>query len=209
MAQILKDDMRERIIKAAKEEFLQYGYDDASMRRIAKNSGMTVGNLYRYFKSKEDINLSIVGDTYNLIDKVVQKLTDGKLSVTASVFGVKYDIDHLTGMLDECADEMVDIYESHKTEFNILMLKSKLNDELTDWFSKLIVNLILTNYPVKGFDHEMELLSRSYAVSIFSGLKELFRISDVEPELLKSLVKIYFRSFVYMLDNDIRRFIGA
>jgi len=46
--QILKEEVHNKIINAAKEEFLEYGYSGASMRRISKKIGMTVGNIYRY-----------------------------------------------------------------------------------------------------------------------------------------------------------------
>lgn len=36
MPQILKDECRKAIIDAAKDEFLQKGYNDASMRSIAQ-----------------------------------------------------------------------------------------------------------------------------------------------------------------------------
>lgn len=35
MAQVLKEIQRDKILEAAKQELLQYGYRDASMRRIA------------------------------------------------------------------------------------------------------------------------------------------------------------------------------
>ena len=61
--QTLKDDVRERIVDSAKAEFLEKGIDKASMRDIAAGSNMTVGNLYRYFKNKEELNSFIVGET--------------------------------------------------------------------------------------------------------------------------------------------------
>ena len=54
--QTLKEDVREKIIDSAKNEFLEKGIERASMRDIAAGSGMTVGNLYRYFKNKEELN---------------------------------------------------------------------------------------------------------------------------------------------------------
>lgn len=55
MAQYLKEDLREKIVHSAREEFIKKGYDRASMRSIARKSGMTAGNLYRYFKNKEEL----------------------------------------------------------------------------------------------------------------------------------------------------------
>ena len=36
-----------RIIRAATEEFSEYGYDKASMRRIGQKCGLTAAALYR------------------------------------------------------------------------------------------------------------------------------------------------------------------
>ena len=41
------------IVKNAKKEFLEKGFEKASMRVIAKNSNLTVGALYRHFDTKE------------------------------------------------------------------------------------------------------------------------------------------------------------
>ena len=43
----------ERIHRAAKAEFLEKGYKDASLRNIVKSVGMTTGAFYGYYKSKE------------------------------------------------------------------------------------------------------------------------------------------------------------
>ena len=59
MAQVLKDEVRDSILESAREEFLEHGFDDSSMRRIAQKSRMTVGNLYRYFKSKDELQLQV------------------------------------------------------------------------------------------------------------------------------------------------------
>ena len=45
----------ERIIRAARDEFSEYGYDKASMRRIGNRCGLTAAALYRHFDSKEDM----------------------------------------------------------------------------------------------------------------------------------------------------------
>lgn len=208
MAQILKEKTRNSIIDAAKEEFLEKGYKDASLRNIAKKSGMTVGNLYRYFKNKEDINLQIVGPTLELIENMLSKMTDNKVSFQAHVFNIKMNNTELIETLDKLADEMIDIYADHKIEFNILMMRSKLNDEITEWFGNIVKTLICQNYNVVDNDIEIDSLSKAYAVSIFSGLRHLFLKEKLSYEQLKSIIRVYFRSYVYMLDTDIRVFVG-
>lgn len=51
--QILKDEVRENIRLAAVAEFKLKGYSSACMRTIADSAGISVGNLYRYFRNKE------------------------------------------------------------------------------------------------------------------------------------------------------------
>ena len=51
--QYLKTDVRNRILESAEEEFRQNGYLNASIRTIAENAGISLGNVYRYFSNKE------------------------------------------------------------------------------------------------------------------------------------------------------------
>lgn len=60
-----KTEAHKRIIKAATSEFLEYGFEGASMRRIAENSGITAGALYKHFKNKEDMFSALVEPTIN------------------------------------------------------------------------------------------------------------------------------------------------
>ena len=53
-----------RIISAAKHEFMSKGYRDASLRDIAKDAHVTTGALYGYFKNKEDLFGALVHSSY-------------------------------------------------------------------------------------------------------------------------------------------------
>ena len=205
MAQILKDDQRNKIIEAAKEEFLEKGYKDASLRNIAKKANMTVGNLYRYFTNKEDINKQIVKVTLDLLEEMVTKLSNNKLSFEGNSINFDMSNDELIESLDKLTDEMIDIYMNHKIEFNILMMQSRLNDEITNWFSNVCKGIALKNY---GLTENIDSLAHAYAVSIFSGLKDLFKNENNNYAQLKKHIKIYFRTYVHMLNNDIQKYLG-
>ena len=45
----------DNIHKAAKKEFLDKGFQMASLRNIVKNAGVTTGAFYGYYKSKEEL----------------------------------------------------------------------------------------------------------------------------------------------------------
>ena len=49
-----------KIVAAAEKLFAQRGFHATGMRQIARNAGVSIGAIYHYFKSKEDILLAIV-----------------------------------------------------------------------------------------------------------------------------------------------------
>jgi TetR/AcrR family transcriptional regulator, repressor for uid operon len=48
-------ERRERIVEAAERAFVRNGFHAATMQHVAEEAGMSPGNLYRYFPSKEAI----------------------------------------------------------------------------------------------------------------------------------------------------------
>lgn len=50
-----KLDTREQILHAAMERIMHYGYAKTTMAEIARDCGMSAGNIYRFFASKIDI----------------------------------------------------------------------------------------------------------------------------------------------------------
>ncbi|NBC20537.1 MAG: TetR family transcriptional regulator [Alphaproteobacteria bacterium] len=50
-----KTDTRERILEAAMERILHYGYAKTTMSEIARDCCMSAGNIYRFYASKLDI----------------------------------------------------------------------------------------------------------------------------------------------------------
>ncbi len=53
----------ERILAAAKAEFLKLGFEKASIRAIAAQVGMTSAGLYRHFRNKEEMFSALVEPT--------------------------------------------------------------------------------------------------------------------------------------------------
>lgn len=62
--QVKKESVYNNIYNSALNEFWANGYDKATMRNIAKNANITLGNIYRYFPNKASLFEEIVGSTY-------------------------------------------------------------------------------------------------------------------------------------------------
>lgn len=54
------ESRRQQILAAAEQCFLDHGFHSASMHRIARTAGMSVGHIYHYFDNKEAIIAAIV-----------------------------------------------------------------------------------------------------------------------------------------------------
>lgn len=58
--QVLKEDIKQQILDAARREFARKGFAKASMRTIASQTGVGVGNLYNYFPSKDKLFCAVL-----------------------------------------------------------------------------------------------------------------------------------------------------
>lgn len=59
-----------KIIQYMKEEFLTYGYEQASLNRVSAKVGITTAALYKHFKGKEDMFYFLVKDTLAAFEEV-------------------------------------------------------------------------------------------------------------------------------------------
>jgi AcrR family transcriptional regulator len=62
-----KSDIQERILDAAHRRFLAEGVDAASLRSIAKDADTSIGMVYYYYTTKDELFLAVVEETYQLL----------------------------------------------------------------------------------------------------------------------------------------------
>ncbi|RRC98453.1 TetR/AcrR family transcriptional regulator [Prevotella sp. OH937_COT-195] len=70
--QTLKDDIRQRILMIAREEFITHGVRCTSVRMIAGKAGIAVGNVYNYFGSKDELFREVLRPLINTLDRYIQ-----------------------------------------------------------------------------------------------------------------------------------------
>jgi AcrR family transcriptional regulator len=59
-----RSDIAPRIVNAARRRFLKEGVDGASLRTIARDAGTSIGMVYYYFPTKDDLFFSVVEEMY-------------------------------------------------------------------------------------------------------------------------------------------------
>ena len=59
-----RSDIEPRIVHAARRRFLKEGVDGASLRTIAKDAGTSIGMVYYYFPTKDDLFFAVVEEVY-------------------------------------------------------------------------------------------------------------------------------------------------
>ena len=55
IVQVLKDELRHKILLESQHLFLQKGYDRTSLQMIADKVNISKSNRYHYFKNKEEL----------------------------------------------------------------------------------------------------------------------------------------------------------
>ncbi len=64
-------EKQQRILDAAVTEFASHGYPGANINVIAKKAGISIGAMYKYFGSKEDLFLTIIERAHGLLESVL------------------------------------------------------------------------------------------------------------------------------------------
>jgi AcrR family transcriptional regulator len=62
VAQVLKPEVRDRIVAAGRDAFFERGYEAASMADIARRAGVATANIYRYVPDKAALFEAVLPD---------------------------------------------------------------------------------------------------------------------------------------------------
>ncbi|MFB0921567.1 MAG: TetR/AcrR family transcriptional regulator [Oscillospiraceae bacterium] len=73
----ITEEKQRRIMQAAIAEFAENGFEHANTNRIAKAADISVGSLFKYFESKEDLFISTVKFGAADLKNQLRSLADG------------------------------------------------------------------------------------------------------------------------------------
>ena len=164
------------LIKAARSEFIEKGFMNASLRSICKNAEVTTGALYFFFKDKDDLFDAVVGGPLRELDATVgehlRREAEGDIS------------DPLDETLDmEDSKRIMEILFKYKDEFILLLTKAQ-GSKYENIKDRLI--------------GEMQQHYKMFA----DILEERFGSRRVDEYMLHYLAHVQVDSFLYLLTHS-------
>ena len=170
----------EKIIAAAKKEFLTYGFTDASMRRIAAAAGMSASGLYKHFASKEEMFSALVDPAYQ-----------GLLALFRQEAG---DQEQLIGTGD------LSVWE---TSNDARLAVSCIYDHL-DAFRLIICRSQGTKY--ESFLHDLAVLEEKMTLSFMEMLKKQgVKLNEFSEKELHLLTTTNVNAIFQTVEHDLTR----
>ena len=174
--QYQKEEVRKKILKAATTSFSKHGYMNARMMQISRQSHQPIGNMYRYFPSKEI-----------LFDAVVVPAKE-----------------HCNNILDVLRDEIKEKlqnkpYDTYSIPF--VEIAGKVADALEEMFSKYSVQIQILLEKSLGSKHES--YEQELTEKIVSQLRETFHdFQAMNDHLVPTIIaKGLIGGFTYIFAN--------
>ena len=115
--QVLKEDIRGRILTIARQQFEKKGYSKTSMREIAGVVGVGVGNIYNYFRSKDELFHEVVYPVLYAMEAMLQEHHGIRGEDVMTMRSEKY--------LKACIDEYVSLIDKHRSLMEILLFRAQ------------------------------------------------------------------------------------
>ena len=72
----LPKEKRERILRAAVEEFADNGFEHTSIQQIAKKANISVGSVYKYFENKETLFTMVIQTGLFSLEDLLNNLSE-------------------------------------------------------------------------------------------------------------------------------------
>ncbi len=197
--QVLKDEVRAKILKEAKDLFVKHGFEKASMNMIARRAEVSKSNLYNYFCSKEEIFYRLTGKAYDQIDTMFKNLLkhDELFNLDEFTSSVSQE---LMRLLTEYREEILLIVDCSKgTRFENVKDEfiNRLQEHSLFEFKKFNITMGKDDY---FFAHYV-------AASLVEGLLEIIRhkkSDDWIKDNIKMLVGYYISGYSFFFKEVFR-----
>lgn len=109
----------DKILECAKEEFMEKGFEGASMRSIAEKSGYTTGMVYGRFADKSQLFKELIGGAADKLFDYFSGMED-----EFATFPPERQYNEMHTYVDSKVDVMIDIIYDNFDAFKLIVCKS-------------------------------------------------------------------------------------
>jgi AcrR family transcriptional regulator len=189
MPQVLKPEVRARILRAGLEVFASQGYLGATMNAIAEQAGLGAASLYRYFPSKAELfEAAITPELATRFERLLQQRVRALAEQSASA---PFEPSHDYGA------EMLEFWLEHRLA--VVVLLDRAQGSAYEHYGERFVTLLLksTLEQIRGTDTSVQVTpaARLVLTSIFEGtrstLAAILAHSD-NPRVLRQAIEAFW-----------------
>ncbi|TWT27629.1 TetR/AcrR family transcriptional regulator [Planomicrobium sp. CPCC 101110] len=162
----LIEKRRAQMIRGAVTLFKQKGFHRTTTREIAKAAGFSIGTLYEYIRTKEDVLYLVCDSIYDEVHARLDTLDVKKGSVEVLVKA----LEHYYGLIDDMQDEFVVMYQESKAlPKDALQYVLKKELEMVALFERLLMEckesgeLNMTQKEIKLASHHLFVQGQMWA----------------------------------------------
>ena len=193
-------DRREKVLEVAIAEFASKGYSATSINVIAREAEISIGAMYSYFASKEDLFLTIVNNAYLLMEKILKDVVTNsndvflcieKMLASARTFAMEYPqlnqiyLDITTQALSGMALRLSNKLEIITPQLLSNVIKqAKIDGKVSEDIDERVVSYCIDNIFIM---YQFSFSSDYYKerLKIFIGEDKLSDIDRVEKSIMK------------------------
>lgn len=160
--QLLKPEIREKILTVAERLFYEAGFSGTSTRRIAEEVGISVSNLYKYFADKQAIFTAIADPFYHRTS-----------SNLAALFHEEHEETMDPGIMDIATQQIISLMMTDRRKFVILMGRSE-GTQYANCKEQIIE--MLTKHMSESVNHNVlkdDFILRVFAGNFFEGILKI------------------------------------
>jgi AcrR family transcriptional regulator len=152
---------RDQMIKGAVSLFKEKGFHRTTTREIAKAAGFSIGTLYEYIRSKEDVLYLVCDSIYEHVSERLEQDLEQKKGTLSSL---KLGVGHYFRVIDEMQDEVLVMYQEAKSlTKDALPYVLKKEIEMAAMFGSLMVRCV-ENGELQLSEKQIELISHNIIV---------------------------------------------
>ena len=115
--QILKDNIRQRILVVARQEFITHGVRNTSIRSVARKTGIATGNIYNYFKSKDELFRAVLKPLIDTIERYILSHNEER--------HLNIDVFNVNEFQDEHIQTMKMLVKNFRPELRLLLFNAE------------------------------------------------------------------------------------